>query len=144
MNLRQIPTIVRPNFTAPSTPEEEEQCRVVADAVAHMEIVSACMLQSKDANVSLCYCKAARPKIYWSNWLIAQIGLVGSDAQWLAKINAMVPQAKELTFIPRPDKLDVSLALQARDEASSQQVSFIRLTVVFAQDRYSRIFHLTH
>ncbi len=142
MNPRPILTVVKRNLTAPSKPDELDQCRVIAEAIMRMEITDAVMLDSAGCTVSVRYRGAARPKPYWSDWTIAQIGLVGSNSHWLAKIGAVVPQTKELTLIPRPDKLDVSLALQAKEETAIHQVAFIRLSVVFKPFQCSRIFHL--
>jgi len=144
MNIVTIETEIPIRLREPSTDEEIEQSLCVATAIKRMEIVTACALRNARHHISIRYRSAVRPKPFWAAWLIAQVGLVGSDLHWLAKVGAVVPQTKELILIPRPDKLDVSLARQAHQATTYNEVCYLSLSVVYGPHQANRTFIFTH
>lgn len=140
MNRITIETEMPIRQREPANDEEIEQSACVATAIERMEIAVALALRNSRQHVLIRYRNAVRPKPFWAAWLIAQIGLVGSDMHWLAKVGAVVPGAKELILIPRPDKLDVSLARHAHQATTYNEVCDLRLSVVYGPHQVNRTF----
>ncbi|MBI5654353.1 hypothetical protein HZC53_01725 [Candidatus Uhrbacteria bacterium] len=129
-------------LSQPSTEQDSIECLRIIASLRAMEIEVCRLLQHCDMPaVYVRYRGGKTPARGWNKWLWSRIMPEGSDFCWLGRLAAINQSARELILIPRPDKIDVSLAENARQRATEAQPIHLVLGLVYPPHQYMRSFY---
>lgn len=140
---------VMAKLVPPTTPEDVEESLEVATAIREMTGIAEAELvlhgYDRPPWVRLRYAGADRPKAFWNRWLWMRLNVAHRlGIGWICRLAEIVPRRRELVFIPRPDAIDVSLALQSVESGSIPSVTSVKLGVIYPPHQTFRTFALLH
>lgn len=128
----------------PRTPKEEAPALLIARTIRNMEINKANLLKSDAFDpsvvVSVEYKGGDKPEIDWAPRLFARI-IPNKGLGWIARLREFNPSTRELFLVPRPGRLDESIAQATRQQVATRITSVI-LGVFLVRRHYIRTFIL--
>lgn len=141
----RIPFGVARELAQPTSEAELDDCRRLADTLAKMSVIRTALLRfEKNPAARITYAGGSRPKAAWGRWMWIQIAPCGKDFAWLGRLAAVEPAARGLIVVPRPDRLDASLAETAFRELDIPTLSYVKLGILFRPFQCTYVFQLNH
>lgn len=142
-----IQTPVYQRLLRPTNPTQEAIAWNIASTIRLMDIRCVDFLRSTSINapvvVRLQYAHGEEPESDWAERLLVQI-VPERGTGWIGRIREYLPSTRELFLVPRPGRLDESVASHNRASVKNIHIAFIGLGVFLMGGHYLRSFPLRH
>ncbi|MFA5185031.1 MAG: hypothetical protein WC551_00930 [Patescibacteria group bacterium] len=138
-NLIELPILHK--LPRPATTQDSAECLHIIAALRTMEIVDTRFdefLCRPAAFIRFTHGRAPEP--FWNKWLWGRIKPTCSEFSWLGRLAGINPHQRELIFVPRPDKIDESLAKMAKEKAPDKLIQQVVLGLVYPPHQFMRHF----
>jgi len=142
-HLIQIPAL--PHLPQPTTDKDRDECRLLGETIGRMNVTDATLTKfDRKPGARIHYEGGLAPAPFWNKWLWVKIGPESQDFPWLARLVGMVPKSRELYFVPRPDRIDESMAEQANAHSPDHRIIYVTLGIVYPPHQCRRTFYFSH
>jgi len=125
----------------PETASEIAECLVLKRAVEELDLTFAEFVRNPSYLGSLVirleYTGGPTPEMFWTRWLVVRVWpLLGYS--WTARIREYT--SRVLLTVPRPDKIDVEFAQDARGRSPDPKIYRVMFGIMFPERFYRRDF----
>jgi len=129
----------------PATEQDYQDCAKLKRTIEAMRIDSAKLSEFLDQPAAIIhYVSGPPPSKHWGNWLWAKIMPDCPDFTWLGRLGAYIQKERALIIVPRPGRLDESMADHARKLTVDRGLLKLVLGIVYPPHQCMRSFDFRH
>jgi len=125
----------------PTSDKDFRDCETLKQTIEKMHIISARLSDFLDQPAAIVqYAKGPPPAKHWGDWLWIKIMPDCQEFSWLGRLGAFIQDERTLIIVPRPGRLDESMADQARKLTVDRGLLKLVLGIVYPPHQCMRTF----